>query len=142
MSLFSDNISNEVPVVSKVTVALQDIVDSIADKVNNHFGECRINPETFGIVSMNTFDTFWYELGLEIQELHMGKEKYKKYRRFCIQVIQKVLHKITDEGEMTEFEFSLITSFVESSNDRATVAFYNGYEIPLHAKINNYPNWP
>ena len=142
MSLFSDNISNEVSAVSKVTFVLQNIVNAVADKVNNHFGECRINPQTFGVVGMNTFDTFWYELGLEIGDLNVGGKQYEKYKELCIQVTQKNLYKITDEGEMTEFEFSLITRFMEPSNDRAILTFFHGYEIPLHAKINNYPNWP
>ena len=142
MSLFSDNISNEVSVVSKVTIILQDIVDAVADKVNNHFGECRINPQTFGVVDLNTFDTFWYELGLEIANLNVSGKQYEKYKEFGIRVTQKNLYKTTNEGEMTEFKFSLIANFMELSDDRVTLTFFHGHEISLHAKINNYPNWP
>ena len=142
MSLFSNNISNDIPIAAKVQIALQDIVNDVVDKVNNRFGECRINPETFGVVCMNTFDTFWYELGLELAALNAYNEKYKKYEEFCIQITKKDIDKLSEGDDMTELEFSLIANFLEPSNNPSNLQYYIGYKFPLHAKINSHPKWP
>ena len=36
MSIFNDNVTNEVPVIYKVTLALQDIVDAVGRAVDPH----------------------------------------------------------------------------------------------------------
>jgi len=43
MSLFSNNITNELPLVTKIRAAINDVLDHTVDLVNNHFGDTKVN---------------------------------------------------------------------------------------------------
>lgn len=43
MSIFGDNITSELPIISKIRAAINETLDRTADLVNNHFGGTKLN---------------------------------------------------------------------------------------------------
>jgi len=137
MSIFDDNITNDLPNYVKVREALQEVVNIVTDRVNNHFGECQLIVNPWGSIQpASTHASFWHELDKELELLGRRNDKYKKYEKLNIYVTARNLIHMTENDQTTKYEFSLVTLF--DNEDIHTCHT----EIQFDTEINNVPNWP
>jgi hypothetical protein len=140
MSIFNNNVTNNVPLSARVGVILQETVDMVVDRVNNHFGQCKLVIQNNCLMPMSTHISLWNELKNELELLNAND----KYKDLCIFVHKRDMISVVEKEKTTEYKFNLLTSFCETADSKCGVTPHGVWniEIPCHAEINNTPNFP
>lgn len=150
MSVFSENIVNEVSVVEKVRVAVERVLDEVVDLVNNHFDQCQpIIKGSGGYFIHHPSDTtmsFVIESDDKLKELCRG-DFGRKYGLLIVKPI--TLKKIASEpidktDSTTTYEVKVhIDYFVDGSTILSTDAatMYTDIDFFYTKTIYNQPHY-
>jgi hypothetical protein len=150
MSIFDDNISNDVSVTEKVRFAVEEVLDEAVDLVNNHFEMCKLNTVISGyyisIFPANTVKSFMRESNDKLQELCRSD-----FGRGCGLLITKPITLETISAEQTNKPNSTSTykvnvhidCFVDESTIPSTGAaeMYMDVDFFYTKTIYNQPHW-
>jgi len=150
MSVFGENIVNEVSVVEKVRFAIGEVLDKVVDLVNNHFGDCQLNIVGSGkyltLLPPNTTASFVRESGDKLKAL-CGSE----FGNSCGLLIVKpvaletiVSEPIDKTDSTTTYKVKVhVDCFVDDSTIPSTGAaeMYTDVDFFYTKTIYNQPHW-
>lgn len=151
MSVFSDNITNELPLVTKIREAINETLDSTVDLVNNHFGDTKLNIVECGnyatILPPDTSMAFVNEANDALKELCKSEFGHQ-----CGLLITKPISLETLEAtpintpdSWTKYRVRVIVDcFVDESTISISGAatMYMDIEMVYEKIIYNEPHWP
>ncbi len=151
MSVFGENIVNEIPVVEKVRFAIGEVLDEVTDLVNNHFGDCQLNIVGTGryqtLLPPNTAMSFVRESGDKLKAL-CGSDFGHKYGLLIVKPV--ILETIVSEpinktDSTTTYKVKVHAEcFIDESTIPSTGAamLYSDMDFFYTKTIYNQPHWP
>lgn len=151
MSLFSDNITNELPLVAKIRAAIDETLDSTVDLVNNHFGDTKVNIVQCGnyatLLPPDTSMAFANEANVALKELCNSE-----FGRRCGLIINKSISLESLESTQSNVPDSwtkwrvkvVVDRFIDVStvSSSGAVTMYLDIEMVYEKIIYNEPHWP
>lgn len=151
MSVFSDNITNELPLVAKIREAINETLDSTVDLVNNHFGNTKVNIVECGnyatLLPPDTTMSFIRESNDALKKL-CGSE----FGHQCGLLITKPISLESLESTQSNVPDSwtkyrvkvIVDCFVDESTalDTGAYTLYSNVEMIYEKIIYNEPHWP
>ncbi len=150
MSVFSDNIINELPLVTKIREAINETLDSTVDLVNNHFGNTKVNIVGCGnyatLLPPDTSMAFVRESNDALKELCKSEFGHQ-----CGLLITKPISLETLESTQSNVPDSwtkyrvkvVVDCFVDESTvlDTGAYTLYSNVEMVYEKIIYNEPHW-
>ena len=151
MSIFNENITNELPIIEKIRFAINEVLDNAVDLVNNHFGDCQLN-----IVGWGRYQT----LLPPDTTLSFMRESDKLLRKLCESELGNscgllIVRPVTLETIVSEpiDKTDSTTTYkakvhVECFIDESTIpsigaaTMYNDIDFFYTKTIYNEPHWP
>ena len=151
MSVFSDNITNELPLLTKIRTSINDVLDHTADLVNNHFGDTKLNVLEIGnyatLLPPDTIRSFVRESNDALKELCRSE-----FGHHCGLLITKPISLETLEATQlgkpdswTKYRVRVVVDcFVDEStvSDTGAYTLYSNVEMTYEKIIYNEPHWP
>lgn len=151
MSIFNDNITNELPLVAKIRASINDVLDHTADLVNNHFGQTKLNIVEYGnyatLLPPNTTTSFIRESNDALKKLCESEFGHQ-----CGLLITKSISLETLESTQSNVPDSwtkyrvrvIVDCFVDESTVSISEAatMYIDTEMIYEKIIYNEPHWP
>lgn len=151
MSVFNDNITNELPLVAKIRASIDDVLDHTADLVNNHFGQTKLNIVECGdyatLLPPNTTTSFIRESNDALKKLCESEFGHQ-----CGLLITKSISLETLESTQSNVPDSwtkyrvrvIVDCFVDESTvlDTGAYTLYSNVEMTYEKIIYNEPHWP
>jgi len=151
MSVFGENITNEVPVVEKVRFAIGEVLDEVADLVNNHFDDCQLNIVGTGryqtLLPPDTAMSFVRESGDKLKSL-CGSDFGHKYGLLIVKpvILETIVSEPIDKKDSTStYKVKVkVDSFIDESTipSTGTVVIYADMDFFYTKTIYNQPHWP
>jgi len=151
MSVFNDNITNDLPLVAKIRASIDTVLDHTVDLVNNHFGDTKLNIVECGdyasLLPPDTTRSFVRETTDALKELCKSEFGHQ-----CGLLITKPISLETLEAtpinapdSWTKYRVRVIVdSFVDEStiSISGAVTMYLDVEMVYEKIIYNIPHWP
>lgn len=151
MSIFDDNITNELPMISKIRVAIDETLDSTVDLVNNHFGDTKLNIVECGdyatILPLNTATSFIREADDALRKLCKSE-----FGNQCGLLITKPISLESLESTQsnipnpwTKYRVRVVVDcFIDGSTISISglATMYTDVEMVYEKIIYNEPHWP
>jgi len=151
MSVFSDNITNELPLVAKIRASINDVLDHTVDLVNNHFGDTKLNIVECGnyatLLPPDTSMAFINEANDALKELCKSE-----FGRQCGLLITKPISLETLESTQsnvpdswTKYRVKVVVDYfadVSTISTSGAATMYIDAEMVYEKIIYNEPHWP
>ncbi len=151
MSVFGENIVNEIPVVEKVRFAIGEVLDEVTDLVNNHFEDCQLNIVGVGryqtLLPPDTTMAFIKESNDALKELCRSDFGYK-YGLLIVKpvTLETIVSESIDKKDSTiTYKVKVkVDSFIDESTipSTGTVVIYTDMDFFYTKTIYNQPHWP
>lgn len=151
MSVFGNNITNELPLVTKIRASINDVLDHTVDLVNNHFGNTKVNIVECGncatLLPPDTSMAFVNEANDALKELCKSEFGHQ-----CGLLITKSISLESLESTQSNTPDSwtkyrvrvVVDCFVDESTvfDTGAYTLYSDVEMFYEKIIYNEPHWP
>ena len=150
MSIFNDNITNDLSTITKIRVAIEDVLDGVVDLVNNHFEQTKLNTVEYGncvtLLPPNTTASFIRESNDALKEL-CSSEFGHRYGLLITKPISLKTLKATPMDQpdsWTEYEVKVMIEYFheDDPDDDCTFVFGSDVELLYTKTIYNQPHWP
>lgn len=150
MSVFSDNITNELPIISKIRASINDVLDHTVDLVNNHFGDTKLNIVECGnyatILQPDTTMSFIRESNDALKELCRSEFGHQCglliTRPISLEYLESTQSNVPDAW--TKYKVRVVIDyFVDGSTTPISGAatMYTDIEMFYEKIIYNEPHW-
>lgn len=151
MSLFSDNITNELPLVTKIRAAINDVLDHTVDLVNNHFGDTKVNIVQCGnyatLLPPDTSMAFVNEANDALKELCKSEFGHQYglliTKSISLESLESTQSNVPDSW--TKYRVKVVVDyFVDGStiSTSGAATMYVDAEMVYEKIIYNEPHWP
>lgn len=137
MSIFNDNVSHPLPTRIKVEQKVKESILNIVDRVNNHYGECRLVLEDVGgmwnIVSNNTFKTLLNEIYKDIADEKLDLDPETRIKLGDVRTAKIK----SQDPDKNGFNINIHVHHIDDENKDILK-----FDIDLDVFIYKYPHWP
>ena len=145
MSIFGNNITNELPLVTKIRAAIDDVLDHTVDLVNNHFSDTKVNIVQCGnyatLLPPDTSMAFVNEANDALKELCNSEFGRRSgliiTKSISLESLESTQSNVPDSW--TKWRVKVV---VDRFIDVSTVTMYLDVEMVYEKIIYNEPHWP